>query len=150
PRGFSYVIRDVTERLRADEELRRLRSVIDSSHDAIMSLTAERGIVTSWNPGAERLFGYRAREIVGLPFKTLLPDPDEHHDVLNRALSGQSVEDHETWAARKNGGRVDVSLRMAPIHGDAGAVTGLSAIARDVSDRKLAQQSMEQALGTYL
>jgi PAS domain S-box-containing protein len=150
PRGFSYVIRDVTDRLRADEELRRLRAVIDSSHDAIISVTAEHGIVTSWNPGAERLFGYRAREIVGLPFKTLFPEPAEHDEVLARALGGECVENHETWAARKNGGRVDVSLTMAPIHGDEGAVAGLSAIARDVSDRKLAQQSMEQALGTYL
>jgi PAS domain S-box-containing protein len=144
------VIRDVTERLRVDEELRRLRAVIDSSQDAIMSLTAERGIVTSWNPGAERLFGYRAREIVGLPFRMLFPDQDEHADVLDRALAGETVDDHETWAARKNGGQVDVSLTMAPIHGTKGAVAGLSAIARDISDRKLAQQSMQQALSTYL
>jgi PAS domain S-box-containing protein len=150
PRGYSYVIRDVTERERVEDELRRLRAVIDSSHDAIMSVTAERGIVTSWNPGAERLFGYRAREIVGLPFGTLFPDPDEHAGVLDRALGGAGIHDHETWATRKNGGQVDVSLTMAPIDDPQGETAGVSAIARDISDRKLAHQSLEQALGTYL
>ncbi|MGH2979275.1 MAG: PAS domain S-box protein [Solirubrobacterales bacterium] len=152
PRGFSYVIRDVTERLRIDEERRRLSAVIDSSQDAILSLTSERGVMTSANSGAERLFGHRVREIVGLPFARLLPEEKrgEHADMVSQVLAGNSIEPYETQAVRKNGGTVDVSLTMAPIRDADGEVSGLSVTARDISDRKLAHQSMEQALGTYL
>ena len=151
PRGYSYVIRDVTERLRMDEEMRRLSSVIASSQDAIVSLTP-RGIVTSWNAGAERLFGYRAREIVGLPFAMLVPEDrsSRHTEMLDQVLGGASFEQEETRAVRKNGGEVDVALSLSPIRAADEAVTGLCAIARDISDSMLAEQSMEQALGTYL
>jgi PAS domain S-box-containing protein len=151
PRGYSYVIRDITERLRVEDEIRRLTSVIASSQDAILSLTP-RGIVTSWNAGAERLFGYRAREIVGLPFATLAPADRraEHAALLDGVVAGTSVEQEETRAVRKNGGEVDVALSVSPIRDPEGAVTGMCAVARDVSDRRLADQSMEQALGTYL
>ena len=148
PRGYSYVIRDVTERLRVEEEMRRLSSVIASSQDAIVSLTP-RGIVTSWNAGAERLFGHRAREIVGLSWSTLLP-AGSSAELLGRAAAGASVEDEETRAVRKNGAEVDVELSLWPIHNADDEITGLCAIARDVSDRMLVEQSMEQALGTYL
>lgn len=152
PRGYSYVIRDVTERQRVDEELRRLGSVVASSQDAIMSLTSERGVVTSWNAGAERLFGYDSREVMGLSFESLFAaeGTDAAAEILAQVVTGRTVEEHEARAVRKNGAEVEVSLSLSPICDADGGVTGVSAIARDVSDRKLAQQSMELALGTYL
>ena len=152
PRGYSYVIRDVTELLRVDEELQRLRSVVACSQDALLSLTPERGVVTGANAGAERLFGYGSREIVGVPFRALLAEEAhaEHADILDQVLAGGSIEQHETRAVRKNGGGVDIALTMARIQDADGRVTGVSVIARDISDRRLAHQSMEQALGTYL
>jgi adenylate cyclase len=105
--------------------------------------------VTSWNAGAERLFGYRAREIVGLPFSTLLPDKGSA-ELLDRVAAGTTVDDEETRAVRKNGAEVDVELSLSPIRDTDDEMTGLCAIARDISDRMLVEQSMEQALGTYL
>jgi PAS domain S-box-containing protein len=152
PHGYSYVIRDVTEQHRTDEELRRLEAVVRSSRDAIFSTTPETRIVTSWNAGAERLFGYAAREMIGRPVTTLVPE--EHHaahaDALSRAAAGDGVDEHELQAIRKNGSRIDVALTVSPIRDSDGAVVGLASIAHDVSDRKVAEQSMMRALGTYL
>ena len=72
-RGFSYVTQDVTEQKRADDELRRLCAIVEHSEDAIVSTTSEKGIITSWNPGAERLFGYPAREAIGRSISILIP-----------------------------------------------------------------------------
>jgi PAS domain S-box-containing protein len=152
PHGYSYVIRDVTEQLRVEEELRRLGAVVESSHDAILSTTPTTQIVTSWNPGAERLFGYTAREMVGRPFATLVPEEqrEAHAAAVQLAVAGNDSEEHELQAVRKNGGRIDVALTMSPIRDGEGNVVGLSSIAHDISEQKSLEQSMLQTLGTYL
>jgi PAS domain S-box-containing protein len=152
PHGYSYVIRDVTEQQRVDEELKRLEAVVQSSRDAIFSTTPESQIVTSWNVGAERLFGYAAREIVGRPLTTLVPEEDRgpFAETLRRVADGDGLDGHELQAVRKNGSRIDVALTVSPIRGADGAVVGLSSIAHDIGDRKIAEQSMMRALGTYL
>jgi PAS domain S-box-containing protein len=152
PHGYSYVIRDVTHQLRVEEELKRLGAVVESSHDAILSTTPKTEVVTSWNAGAERLFGYTSREMIGRPFTTLVPEEDReaHAEALLRVLAGNDLEGHEMEAVRKNGGRIAVALTVSPIRDRDGNVVGLSSIAQDISDRKMLEKSMMQTLGTYL
>jgi PAS domain S-box-containing protein len=151
-RGFSHVIRDATANKQTEDELHRLRAIVDCCDDAIVGLTPEKGIITTWNPGAERLFGYSAREIVGRAVSLLVPpDRDEaQRRVLERALSRETVAHYEVQARRKNGSEVEVSVTMSPIKDSTGATVGLSAVARDVTDSKRAQTQLEHAFGTYL
>jgi PAS domain S-box-containing protein len=149
--GFSHVVRDVTSQKLAEDELQRLRSVVDCSDDAIVSFN-EVGVITTWNPGAERLFGHSAREVVGRSITVLVPDDalEHHHESLERALSQEHVSHYECCALRKNGGRVDVAVTVSPIRDPDGRLTGASAVARDVTDRNCSQRHLEQALDTYL
>jgi PAS domain S-box-containing protein len=152
PHGYSYVIRDVTEQQRVEEELQRLGAVVESSHDAIFSTTPTTQIVTSWNAGAERLFGYTSREMIGRPFAALVADEHraDYAEALLRVLAGIDLEEHEMEAVRKNGGLIDVALTVSPIRDGDGEIAGLSSIAHDISDRKIVEKSMMQTLGTYL
>ena len=150
--GFSHVTRDITERKRTEEELERLGAIVEFSEDAIIGASIESGIVTTWNRGAERLFGYSAREIIGRPLHVIVP-PEQavaQAEIMERVLRGERVEQHETRYVRKNRALVDVSLTVSPVKDVTGAVIGLSAIARDISERRQAQRSMERALGAYL
>ena len=152
PHGYSYVIRDVTEQRRVEEQLQRLGAMVESSHDAIFSITPTTQIVTSWNAGAERLFGYSARELIGRPFTPLLQDShrEAFADALATCSAGHDLKEHEMEAVRKNGGRIDVALTVSPIRDADGCVVGLSSIAHDISDRKIVEESMMRTLGTYL
>jgi PAS domain S-box-containing protein len=152
PHGYSYVIRDVTEQRRVEERLERLGAIVDSSHDAIFSTTLGTQVVTSWNAGAERLFGYTAREMIGRPFAPLIADEhcDAHAEAMRQVVSGHDLEDHEMDAVRKNGGRLQVALTVSPIRDADGQIAGLSSIVHDIGDRKVVEESMMQALGTYL
>jgi PAS domain S-box-containing protein len=151
-RGFGCVVRDNTERRRIEQDSQHLGALIEHSEDAIIGTTAERNIVTSWNPGAERLFGYTAREMVGRSMAVLVP-PDErdaHLAVLARVLEGTHADHYDTEAVRKNGSNVDLSVTVSPIKDPDGAVNGVSWIARDVTDRRRAQEYVEKAFGAYL
>jgi PAS domain S-box-containing protein len=152
PHGYSYVIRDVTEQRRVHERLERLGAMVDSSHDAIFSTTLDTQIVTSWNAGAERLFGYTAREMIGRPFAPLVADEhrDTYAEAMRQVAEGEELSEHEVEAVRKNGGRLDVTFTVSPIKDADGEMVGLSSIAHDISDRKIVEQSMMQTLGTYL
>jgi PAS domain S-box-containing protein len=149
--GFSHVIRDATSQKLAEDELQRLRSVVDCSDDAIVSFN-ELGVITTWNPGAERLFGYSAREVVGRSVTVLVPDDalEHHHQSLEHALRQEHVSRYECCAARKNGGRVDVAVTVSPIRDPDGRLTGASAVARDITDHKCSQRRIERTLDTYL
>jgi PAS domain S-box-containing protein len=147
PRGYSYVIRDVTQRRRLDEELDRLRVTVACTQDAVISATSERGIVTGWNHGAERLFGYSAREMVGRPLEVLTDEVQANvAAILWRVTAAQRAEHHELRGARKNGSMVDIELTVAPVNAG-GEVT---LIARDVTERKRTEQCLERTFGTYL
>jgi PAS domain S-box-containing protein len=150
-RGFSHVIRDATSLKVADDELQRLRAIVDCCDDAIVSFN-ERGVITTWNAGAERLFGYSAREVIGRSVTLLVPRDLLESDVepLKRALRHDHVARHDLQALRKNGGRVDVAVTLSPIRDVRGEITGASAVARDVTDRNCSQRHLEQALDTYL
>jgi PAS domain S-box-containing protein len=132
---------DLIERRQAEEVRGRLAAIVESSADAIVSKDLN-GIVRSWNAGAERLFGYTAREAIGQPISMLtLPDrANEEPSILNRIRRGERVEDYETIRRRKDGALVDVSLTVSPIFDEQGQVLGASKIARDITDRKRVEQ----------
>jgi PAS domain S-box-containing protein len=129
-------IRDITDRKRAEEQRARLAALVDSSDDAIIGKALD-GVVTSWNRGAERMFGYTAAEIVGGSVSILLPAEHEADEtaILTTAAGG-SVQHLETVRQTKNGRAVDVSLTISPVYDAAGRVSGIAAVARDVTERK--------------
>jgi PAS domain S-box-containing protein len=136
----SAAIRDVTERRRAAEALNRMASIVQSSHDAIMGKTLT-GVITSWNPGAERLYGYWAAEMIGRPAEVLFPPEQRTAEakILARIARGERVEQYLTERLRKDGTRVIVSLTMSPIVDATGEIVGVASVSRDVSERQRAE-----------
>jgi PAS domain S-box-containing protein len=132
---------------RIDAEARaRLAAIVESSDDAIVSKTLD-GIVTTWNHGAERIFGYTPDEMIGKPITTIIP-PDRHDEepqILARIQAGERVEHYETVRRRKDGRLIDVSVTISPIRDDAGRVIGASKIARDITAYKQAQRDLQAA-----
>jgi PAS domain S-box-containing protein len=130
----------------ANERLRWFASIVASSDDAIISKTLD-GIITSWNKGAERMFGYTAEEAVGKPVMILIP-PDRHNEeyiILERIGRGERVEHYETVRKRKDGSSIVISLTVSPVKDVEGKIIGASKIARDITDQKLAE-ARERAL----
>lgn len=120
---------------------RRLAAIVQSSDDAIFSLTAD-GLIESWNPAAERLYGFRAEEIVGKHVELTAP-PDRRDEVtqnIRRAIAGEHVRNQETVRLAKDGRRIDVALTISPIYDSEGRVSGMSTSARDITDRKQAEE----------
>jgi two-component system, LuxR family, sensor kinase FixL len=114
-----------------------LAAIVESSDDAIIAKDL-RGIVLSWNRGAERMYGYAAAEIIGRPLSVLVPpdQPDELVDITARIARGERVEHYETVRVAKDGHRLDVSLTISPVRSAAGSIIGASTIARDITARK--------------
>ena len=132
--------RDITERKRGEETRERLAAIVDSSDDAIIGHTLE-GIITSWNRGAEQLYGYSPEEVIGQPLTLLVP-PDLSDDLphlLERLQRGERIDHYETQRLHKDGTRLDVSLTISPIRDGAGRIIGASKIARDITARKQAE-----------
>ena len=133
---FTAYLRDITERKRNEEASRRLAAIVESSHDAIVS-TDLMGKITSWNQGAELLFGYRADEVVGKSVTILIP-PQRHNEesaILARICDGERIDHYETVRRRKDGSLRDVSLTFSPIKDEHVGVIGTSQIARDITER---------------
>jgi PAS domain S-box-containing protein len=129
------------------EQLNRtLAAVVESSVDAILSKDLN-GIIATFNQGAERLFGYKAREVVGKPITILIP-PDRHHEepeILARVRRGERIDQYETVRRRKDGTLVDVSLTVSPVKDDQGGIIGASKIARDITERKLSEAKLRDS-----
>ena len=138
--------RDVTSQRSAEEITARLAAIVASSSDAIVSKTLN-GTVTSWNAAAERIFGYRAEEIVGQPIFTLVPVElhDSEREVLEHIARGERVESLETVRITKDGRRIHIALSVSPIHDGTGHVVGASSIKRDVTERKQAAEALSQS-----
>jgi PAS domain S-box-containing protein len=136
----SAAVRDVTERRRAAEAQNRLATIVQSSHDAIMGKTLS-GLITSWNPGAERLYGYREAEILGRSAEVLFPADRRSNElaILSRIAAGERVEQYQTERLCKDGSIVQVSLTMSPIADAAGTIIGVASVSRDISDRQRAE-----------
>ena len=141
--GASSIARDVRERRRLEEARGRLAAIVDSSEDAIVSKTLD-GVITSWNRGAEKLFGYPADEVIGRSILIIIPPErrTEEDEVLGRIRRGEAVEHFETVRCRKDGTRVDISLTVSPVRDRSGRIVGASKIARDIGDRKRAEQQL--------
>jgi PAS domain S-box-containing protein len=122
-----------------------LLAIIESADDAIISKTLE-GIITSWNRGAERIFGYTADEVIGKPVTILIPPDhlDEEPDILRRIKAGERVEHYETVRLRKDGTPIDISLTVSPIKGADGKVIGASKIARDISEQRRTNEALAE------
>jgi PAS domain S-box-containing protein len=122
-----------------------LAAIVESSDDAIVSKDLT-GVITSWNKGAEQLFGYTPDEVIGKPVTILIP-PERHNEepeILERVRRGERVDHYETVRRRKDGTPVDVSVTVSPVRNENGAVVGASKVARDISHRKRADELLEQ------
>ena len=144
--GASKIARDISDRKRSDLAARRLAAVVESSDDAIITKSLD-SIITSWNPAAERLFGYTEAEALGQSIRMLIPQDlqDEEDTVLAKIRAGEVVDHYETVRRRKDGTSVSISLTVSPIRNDEGTVVGASKIARDVTERsRLLAAAQEQ------
>lgn len=135
--GAVNLLLDVTERNLALLVTQRFAAIVESSDDAIVGKDAN-GIINSWNHGAERIFKYKAGEIVGKPVMNLIPSErhPEEMEILERLRKGEQVRHFETIRKRKDGSLIDVSLTISPVKDASGKVVGASKIARDISERK--------------
>ena len=132
--GASKIARDISAHRRAFLAIERLAAVVSSSDDAIVTKDLD-GIITSWNPAAERMFGYPASEAIGRSIRMLIPDERQREEdaVLADLRAGRSVDHYETVRQRKDGSRLSISLTVSPIRDAQGRVVGASKIARDVT-----------------
>lgn len=145
-RGTVLVFRDITDCRRSERTAQLLASIVESSDDAIISKDTN-GIVTSWNAGAERMFGYTADEMIGKPISILAPPQrqDEMPTILERIKTGERIEHYETVRRAKNGALVDISLTVSPVRDSAGKIVGASKVARDISERKRAIERLRES-----
>ncbi len=144
--GVVLIFRDVSERRRADDAKRRLAAIVESSDDAVVGKNMD-GIITSWNAGAERLYGYTADEAIGKPFSILVPSdrPGEAEMTADKLRRGERLDHFETVRRRKDGSLVDVSVTYSPIRDAEGHLTGTSVIARDFSERVRAAAALRES-----
>jgi PAS domain S-box-containing protein len=146
PRQYVAIRTDITERKRVEEARERLAAVVESSDDAIISKTLE-GTILAWNRGAEKLFGYSSSEAVGKPMLMLLPPEraNEEFDILSHIRRGESVDHLETVRVRKDGKQIDISATISPMKDSSGVIVGASKIARDITDRKRAEDALRES-----
>jgi len=139
--GAVNMLVDIMDRKKAENAALRLAAIVESSDDAIVSKDLD-GIIATWNPGAERLFGYTAGEAIGKPVTMLIPPDhlDEEPEILQRIRRGERVEHYETIRRRKDGSLVDISLTVSPIKDSDGRVIGASKIARGITERRQHQE----------
>ena len=143
---FMLLAAVVEERRRADESRFKHAAIVESSDDAIISKDLE-GVITSWNAGAQSIFGYTEAEIVGQSIAILIPPEllDDEKMILQKARSGERIEHYETVRIAKDGKSVNVSLTISPVRNSAGQVVGSSKIARDITERKRAEQALRES-----
>ena len=145
--GAVNMLVDITERKRTEEAAQHYAAIVESSHDAIISKDIN-GIIMSWNGGAQRLFGYTSQEAVGKPVTILIPPNrhDEEPKILERIRRGERTDHYETVRQRKDGSSVDISLTVSPIRDLRGKIIGASKIARDITERKRAEERQDLLL----
>jgi PAS domain S-box-containing protein len=152
--GAINTLVDITERHEAEQRIlesearhRDIAAIIESSEDAVLTKDLN-GIITTWNRGARRLFGYEADEVIGKPVTILIPTErhNEEPTILARIRRGERIDHYETVRRRKDGSRVDISLTVSPVRDPEGRIIGASKIARDITERKRAEQQQHLML----
>ncbi len=145
-RRFVGTMQDITDQKKADEAIRHLAAIVESSEDAIISKDLN-GTIMSWNRGAEHLFGYRPDEVIGKPITILIPSDrhDEEREILRRIRQGDRMDHYETIRQCQSGARVEVSLTVSPLRDKAGVIIGASKIARNITERKRTERELEHA-----
>ena len=140
--GAINLLMDVTERNRAHVESARLAAIVSSSDDAIISKTLT-GVITSWNAGATQIFGYQPEEMIGQHITKIIPPEllGEETQILAKLRKGERIDHFETVRVGKDGRSVDISLTVSPIRDAAGSVVGVSKVARDISERRRAENA---------
>ena len=143
---FTVYVRDITARKRAEEAVVWLAAIVESSQDAIIGKNLD-GTITSWNKGAESMYGYAAEEMLGKNIARIIPEgsPDEGLRILGELRAGRRIENFETVRIAKNGKRVDVSLTVSPVLDPGGSIIGGSSIARDITARKAGREALRKA-----
>jgi PAS domain S-box-containing protein len=138
------IVQDITIRKAADQVSQRLAAIVESSDDAIISKDLN-GIIMSWNPGAERMFGYMAAEIIGQPIITIIPSElqDDEARILATIARGERIDHFETVRLRKNGEHIDVSLTVSPVRDESGRIIGAAKTAREITQRKRAERALQ-------
>lgn len=136
-------VKDISERKQLELTAKHFESIVHSSDDAIISKTID-GIITSWNRGAQYMFGYTASEMIGQSMLTLLPDDVKYEEdiIISKLISGERIQHFETVRQHKDGHRVHVSVTVSPIRDEKGLIIGASKIARDITERKLLESRL--------
>jgi PAS domain S-box-containing protein len=148
--GLTIFYKDFTERKKLEERQELFASIINSSDDAILSKTLD-GIITSWNPGAEKIFGYSSDEIIGKHISVLIPSylQNEENKIIQKIQHGKTIDHYETERIRKDGEIINVSLTISPIKDSFGNIVGASKISRDITDRKEAEEKLIKSEKIY-
>ena len=146
--GAVNMLVDISDRIRAEDVRQQLAAIVESSDDAIISKNLS-GIISSWNKAAERLFGYTAAEAIGQSILILIPDDrhDEEHEIIGKIKRGEKVEHYETLRRHKDGSLVPLSLTVSPVKDSGGRIIGASKIARDISERRRAEEQRDVLVG---
>ena len=147
PLNMVFICQDITDRKRTEQTMRHFAAIVESTDDAVISKDLN-GIITSWNPAAERLYGYKAEEVVGKSVTILIPEnrPDEEPAILRKLRKGLRIDHYETIRVAKDGRRLNVSLTVSPIHDATGKIIGASKIARDITQQKKTQDEIARLL----
>ena len=142
--------RDITERKQAEEVRARLAAIVESSEDAIIAKTL-KGVITDWNRGAQKIYGYSAEEVLGKPIDILVPSDrsNEIPTILERLRRGEVIDHYETVRVAKDGRRLDISLTISPINDSSGNIVGASTIARNITERKQAEEALKESEWLY-
>ena len=146
PKYFLAQVLDIADRKRSQEARLRFAALVESSDDAIIGKTIG-GIITTWNKGAEQLYGYQAEEVIGIPISLLAPPEfsGDFHEIRAKLWRGETVKNYETVRQRKDGVRINVSLTVSPVKDLEGRVVGSSAIAHDISERKRQEAALRES-----
>lgn len=142
--GAAKIVRDITRQKKLEEAALRLAAIVESSDDAIASKDLN-GIISSWNRSAEKLFGYKAEEIIGKPVTVIIP-PELHHDedmILSKIRRGEKIDHFETIRVKKDGERIEVSLTISPVKDDNGNVIGAAKIIRNITETKKIDRALQ-------